>query len=82
VLGVSRHHLANVIVYGAKGDTIKVQVYLLQTANVITTGFYSFELRRVEQQRPHRDVVVTCSIVRTERSGSERSAPAGRDCSK
>ncbi|GAA3942696.1 nuclear transport factor 2 family protein [Actinoplanes auranticolor] len=50
--GTVRHHLSNVVVKTADADRAEVRAYLMQTRNtgehvqVISTGVYSFELRR------------------------------------
>jgi ketosteroid isomerase-like protein len=47
-----RHNLTNVVIRGADGDTAVVWAYLMLTSNaegrssVVTTGFYTFTLRR------------------------------------
>ncbi|MEU8665090.1 nuclear transport factor 2 family protein [Actinoplanes philippinensis] len=52
--GRVRHHLSNVVVQTADADSAEVRAYLLQTRNtgddvrVISTGVYTFGLRRSE----------------------------------
>ncbi len=49
-----RHHLTNTVLHRADADTAVVWAYLMLTSNaggsatVITTGFYTFTLRRTE----------------------------------